>query len=168
MAKKRGPKTMWEPPAEKAIQFKVTLRYIKPPIWRRVVLPDNFMLADLHAVIQVAMGWENCHMHAFRIAGSEYTSAAACDMGEMDELEMENLLAVSASQRRSSRFSHLWFGLECAPLSNVPTIPRRIPPAHRNDSPARSIPRRTLRILGQVLRIDIPSLSRREGSASRI
>ena len=90
MPKKRRPKTMWAPPTEKAIQFKVSLRYIRPPIWRRVVLPDNFTLADLHGVIQVAMGWQNCHMHAFRIAGNEYTSAEACDRGEIDELDMQN------------------------------------------------------------------------------
>lgn len=41
MIAKRGPKTMWVLPAENAIQFKVTLKYIKPPIWRRLLLPEN-------------------------------------------------------------------------------------------------------------------------------
>ncbi len=87
MAKKRGPKVIWVPPAEKAIQFKVALRYIRPPIWRRMVLPDNFTLGQLHDVIQVTMGWDNCHMHAFRFGEVQYTSQAASAMGEMD---MEN------------------------------------------------------------------------------
>jgi len=94
MAKKRGPKAIWVPSAEKTIQFKVTLRYIRPPIWRRVVLPDNFTLGDLHDVIQVTMGWQNCHMHAFRFGDVHYTSQQASEMGEMD---MENEEAVFLS-----------------------------------------------------------------------
>lgn len=41
-------------PAEKAIQFKVQLRYLRPPVWRRVVLPDNATLGDLHQVVQLS------------------------------------------------------------------------------------------------------------------
>jgi hypothetical protein len=29
-------------------------------------------LADLHQAIQAAMGWEDCHLHAFDIAGRRY------------------------------------------------------------------------------------------------
>ena len=41
---KRGPRMTWGRKPENAIQFKVALRYIRPPIWRRVVLPDNYTL----------------------------------------------------------------------------------------------------------------------------
>ena len=74
-------------PAEKAIQFKVQLRYLRPPIWRRVVLPDNATLGDLHEAIQIAMGWYNCHLHCFRIGGMHYTGREAA---EMDDMDMEN------------------------------------------------------------------------------
>lgn len=37
-------------------QLKITLRGCKPPIWRRVMVPDNFSLHKLHQVIQLAMG----------------------------------------------------------------------------------------------------------------
>ncbi len=109
MSRKRTPKSMWAPPAEKAIQFKVALRYIRPPIWRRVVLPDNLTLADLHGVIQVSMGWCNCHMHAFRIGGVEYTSASACAMDDLDELEMQNedtVLLRQVVKRARQNFSY--------------------------------------------------------------
>ena len=75
----------WVTKPENAIQFKVTLRDIKPPIWRRVVLPDNCSLGTLHDVIQVAMGWHNCHMHTFRIDGIFYSSK---QMAEMDDMGM--------------------------------------------------------------------------------
>lgn len=86
MTAKRGPKTTWGPKPEKAIQFKVALRYIRPLIWRRVVLPDNFTLGQLHDVIQVTMGWHNCHMHSFKIGGVYYTSK---QMSEMEDMDME-------------------------------------------------------------------------------
>ena len=86
IALKRGPKTTWAPKPEKAIQFKVTLRYIRPPIWRRVVLPDNCSLGHLHDVIQIAMGWFNSHMHAFRFGSVHYSSPDALG----GELDMEN------------------------------------------------------------------------------
>ena len=55
IALKRGPKTTWAPKPEKAIQFKVTLRYIRPPIWQQIILPNNCSLGHLHDVIQIAM-----------------------------------------------------------------------------------------------------------------
>jgi hypothetical protein len=35
-------------------------------------LADNLSLADLHHVIQVLMGWEDDHLHRFRIHGRDY------------------------------------------------------------------------------------------------
>ena len=52
-----------------AYQFKVSLEGSKPPIWRRLLIPDNFTFIDLHAVIQASMGWENAHLFAFRHPG---------------------------------------------------------------------------------------------------
>jgi hypothetical protein len=78
----------WGPKPENAIQFKVTLRCIRPPIWRRLVLPDNCTLANLHDVIQVAMGWHDSHMHTFKIAGVYYTSKQMCEMEDMG-MDME-------------------------------------------------------------------------------
>jgi hypothetical protein len=60
------------PPAKETLQLKIALRYIAPAIWRRVVVPDNLTLSDLHDVIQIAMGWHNCHLHAFRIGDTAY------------------------------------------------------------------------------------------------
>ncbi|MEU0564991.1 plasmid pRiA4b ORF-3 family protein [Nonomuraea sp. NPDC005983] len=46
-------------------QLKVTLRGVHPPIWRRVHVPSTATLEQLHEVIQVAMGWEQHHLHVF-------------------------------------------------------------------------------------------------------
>jgi len=47
-----------------AFQLKITLEGSKPPIWRRVQVADC-TLDVLHEIIQIAMGWENYHMHQF-------------------------------------------------------------------------------------------------------
>jgi hypothetical protein len=44
----------------------VTLLDVKPPIWRRLLIPADLFLHDFHKVLQTAMGWENQHLHYFR------------------------------------------------------------------------------------------------------
>ena len=51
--------------------MKITLRDIKPPIWRRVQVTDG-TLARLHNIIQTSMGWFGGHLHAFEIGGEQY------------------------------------------------------------------------------------------------
>ena len=57
-----------------AYQLKLSLDDAKPPIWRRVVVEGEETLAGLHDIIQVAMGWEDCHLHEFTINGKSYGS----------------------------------------------------------------------------------------------
>ncbi|NNJ11666.1 plasmid pRiA4b ORF-3 family protein [Chloroflexales bacterium ZM16-3] len=53
-------------------QLKITLKDSKPPIWRRVEVPDDSTLATLHAIIQAAMGWTDSHLHMFSIGRTTY------------------------------------------------------------------------------------------------
>ncbi len=52
-------------------QLKITLDDIRPPIWRRVLVKDC-TLAVLHDVIQIGMGWDDCHLHVFEIGDEQY------------------------------------------------------------------------------------------------
>ena len=56
----------------KTYSIKVALRGISPMIWRRLQLPGNTSLADFHAIIQLAMGWDNDYLHKFHIYGKDY------------------------------------------------------------------------------------------------
>lgn len=49
----------------KMLQFKISLAHIKPPVWRRFLVPSTLTFADLHAVIQRVMGWTDSHLHEF-------------------------------------------------------------------------------------------------------
>jgi hypothetical protein len=48
-------------------QFKITLKGMKPPIWRRIRVPANFSFWDLSSAIIDAMGWYGGHLHQFYI-----------------------------------------------------------------------------------------------------
>lgn len=48
-------------------QFRIQLKEIKPPIWRRIQVPEVYTFWDLHVAIQDAMGWVDYHLHEFTI-----------------------------------------------------------------------------------------------------
>ena len=72
------------PKADRIYQFRITLKAIKPPIWRVVQVPDC-SLGDLHEVIQTVMGWKDCHLHQFIINGEYYGSPDELDLDTKDE-----------------------------------------------------------------------------------
>lgn len=49
-------------------QFRITLKGTKPPVWRRIQVPETYSFWDLHVAIQDAMGWRDYHLHQFKIA----------------------------------------------------------------------------------------------------
>ena len=50
-----------------ACRIKVTLRDIRPPIWRRLEIGTNITFKYLHHVLQAAMGWTDSHLHVFNV-----------------------------------------------------------------------------------------------------
>lgn len=69
------------------LQLRITLTDVDdPPVWRRVIIPAAYSLDRLHAVIQAAMGWEDCHLHAFRVGKVIYGPLVRDDeLGHLDE-----------------------------------------------------------------------------------
>jgi Plasmid pRiA4b ORF-3-like protein len=67
MAKKKSAKA-----GGPVYQMKVTLEGSKPPIWRRLLVPTNLNLGDLHYIIQIAMGWTDSHLHQFFVGDKTY------------------------------------------------------------------------------------------------
>jgi len=80
-------------------QIKVTLLGTTPPIWRRLLVPANLTLAQLHDVLQLAMGWENSHMHDFQIGQKRY--------GEPDPVEQLMGLPAVGNEKTTRLFSVL-------------------------------------------------------------
>lgn len=53
-------------------QLKVTLEGVSPPVWRRLLVPGGYTLDRVHRAIQYGMGWRDCHLHSFEVAGVQY------------------------------------------------------------------------------------------------
>jgi len=87
-------------------QLKITLKGSKPPIWRRVLVPENATLFSLHEIIQQVMGWQDYHLHAFTIAGQIYGSP---EDDEYDDFGTKNETRYRLSKlglREKAKFSY--------------------------------------------------------------
>ena len=84
------------PASERLYQFKITLKDIEPPIWRRIQV-KNCTLDKLHEHIQTAMGWTNSHLHQFKIGGVLYGDPQLLCQGFEDDPEVVNSLETRLS-----------------------------------------------------------------------
>ena len=53
-------------------QLRVVIAGISPLIWRRLLVPAQTTIAQLHTVLQTVFGWSGEHLHHFVIHGTEY------------------------------------------------------------------------------------------------
>jgi len=78
-------------------QIKITLLGTKPPIWRRLLVSADLTLAQLHNALQIAMGWEDGHMHEFRVGQRRFGQPEPADpFMRMPRTESERTARLSA------------------------------------------------------------------------
>lgn len=53
-------------------QLRVLLEGISPLVWRQLLVPGDYSIADLHYILQIAFDWDNVHLHRFEIYTKEY------------------------------------------------------------------------------------------------
>jgi hypothetical protein len=113
-----------KPAARGPISLKITLRNIKPPIWRRILVPRGMTLGDLHVAIQVVMGWQNGHLHAFEVASEQYGERGSMeDISDEDRLTMGGLVKLGIS-----RFRYTYdFGDDWEHEILIEKIPAKVP-----------------------------------------
>ncbi|NIA26109.1 MAG: plasmid pRiA4b ORF-3 family protein [Gammaproteobacteria bacterium] len=61
--------------ADTVHQLKITLRSVKPPVWRRILVKSDMTLGELAPVLEAVMGWLGGHLHVFDVEGTWYGSA---------------------------------------------------------------------------------------------
>jgi hypothetical protein len=90
-------------------QLKVTLRDIQPPIWRRVQVWEDTTLAQLHTVLQIAMGWEDYHLHEFEIGRRLYSVPDPDDdMYERKVIDERRVALADVVPRVGTQFVYLY------------------------------------------------------------
>lgn len=82
-------------PFKNVFQFKITLLHTKPPVWRRILVPESYTFYDLHVAIQNVMGWADYHLHRFEKRNSknrpwDYSVLIDCPYGVEEWGEEEN------------------------------------------------------------------------------
>ncbi len=61
-----------KPTSSQVHQLKISLKRMRDPIWRRVLVPATASLGLLHEVIQIVMNWDGDHLHAFSVGNEHY------------------------------------------------------------------------------------------------
>jgi len=61
-----------KPTSSQVYQLKISLKRMRHPVWRRVLIPATARLGLLHQVIQIVMNWGGDHLHAFSVGNEHY------------------------------------------------------------------------------------------------
>ncbi|MCB5284780.1 MAG: plasmid pRiA4b ORF-3 family protein [Candidatus Cloacimonetes bacterium] len=90
-------------------QFKITLLDTKPPIWRRIQVPENYRFWDLHVAIQDAMGWKDCHLHEFSIFSPSELDIVDIGLAEEDYSKAKIFQRISKFFSRENSIARYWY-----------------------------------------------------------
>jgi hypothetical protein len=78
-----------EPRADVAVfRVRFDLDHVRPPVWRRLELTSDLTLAELHEILQAALGWTDSHLHHFQ-AGPKRDHRVLPFLNDWDEEEGE-------------------------------------------------------------------------------
>lgn len=88
------------PPVEGSLQLRIELLDVEPTVWRRILVPEDLTMADLAEILLAAMGWDNSHLHLFRVGDEEYGMADEdAPEEEIDEAEVMVTHALGGHER---------------------------------------------------------------------
>jgi hypothetical protein len=89
-------------------QFKVTLRGIRPPIWRRFQVTDDLNFYQFHRVLQEVMGWDDGHLHLFDLNGFQITDAETLAEGWNDGEDEEKARLKRYVRQEGQKFRYAY------------------------------------------------------------
>jgi hypothetical protein len=92
----------------KSYEIKITLLNLEPAIWRRVLVPRDITLGKLHYVIQIAMGWDDEHLHEFVIARKRYGPLMPDPIGFGEPLVNEDMVHLNGVAKPKAKFVYLY------------------------------------------------------------
>ncbi|MEO1350269.1 MAG: plasmid pRiA4b ORF-3 family protein [Cyanobacteria bacterium J06635_15] len=78
----------------------------RPMIWRRLLVSDTHTIADLHYILQIAMGWSDDHLNCFTIHGKEYGVYHSGGIGFSDDPETVRLADLQLREREKFRYEY--------------------------------------------------------------
>jgi hypothetical protein len=110
------------------LQLKITLENIVPPIWRRVVVPEDITFKKLHDIIQRAFGWQDCHLHEFLVGKTRIGTRSGESFFDAEEEdivpESQTTLAEALGGKKKFRY---WYDFGDDWLHEI-VIEKHLPP----------------------------------------
>ncbi|MCA9084314.1 MAG: SEC-C domain-containing protein [Planctomycetaceae bacterium] len=96
---------------ETVYRLHISLDGSDPLIWRRIEVPD-LDFADLHLVVQRAMGWEDCHLHEFIVGRRRFSPpneyADAWGDGPEDSEDISVSDVAKTRKRKNVSFKYIY------------------------------------------------------------
>lgn len=87
-------------------QFKITLKGIRPPIWRRFQVNSHLTFLDLHTIIQDVMGWYNYHLHQYFVNGLNIADQFSIDESGYGDAPTETTWVADHVNREGQKFTY--------------------------------------------------------------
>jgi Plasmid pRiA4b ORF-3-like protein len=87
-------------------RVKVSLYGAKPPVWRRLEIPSAMPLNLVHAVLQVAFGWHDYHLHVFETVCGQFGSPDLDDWAERQDEATATLAQVAGAERAKAVYRY--------------------------------------------------------------
>ena len=97
----------------KILQLRITLRRIHPPIWRRILVPNDLPLGELHYVVNRVMGWDNSHMHAFSIGRNQYAGTETVEACGPPIRHEDSITLAALIKRKGQEFEYKYDFGDC-------------------------------------------------------
>jgi hypothetical protein len=89
-------------------ELRVTLLDVSPPVWRLIRVPSALPLSTVHAVLQIALGWEDRHLHEWRVGDVTYGFSDEDSWGEDLADESAAILAEVAPIDSAVRYDYVF------------------------------------------------------------
>ncbi|GLZ31938.1 hypothetical protein Lesp02_41260 [Lentzea sp. NBRC 105346] len=67
-------------PAHRICLLRITLRYVRPSCWRKILVPATFTLGYVHQIVQVAMSWDEDAPHVFTVGRRQFDATGHDDI----------------------------------------------------------------------------------------
>ena len=91
-----------------AYQFKIIIKGSKPPIWRRMLVPQGTTFEMLHQMIQCAFCWSDCHLYEFdfRTRGICITDRQLSENAAEDSISAESTIDELVSDTKKFTYTY--------------------------------------------------------------
>ena len=110
---------------------RIELRGSDPLIWRQVEVPTSITLDVLHDIIQIAMGWRDCHPWEFKIGKQRYSLPMEDDWGAVPRAEADRVCLRDVLKPRKTTIDYLYdFGDAWEHRLPSPTSAKASPALH--------------------------------------